>query len=307
MIHHKGRNLNGSSFGSRLFAQILIFMDDIDFHHPLFLHPSDTPGTIFFSHSFTGVENYTVWSRSLRIALFAKNKLRFVDGGCRVYPESLRAQWDRCNAFVLSWILNTVNPDLSISRINLARWMVPVFSFSIDPLYILLKQQLFQFLMGLNETYATARSQILFMQPLPSVNRAYSMIVQEEAQRSFSSVLSHTPDPIALSSTASRNHKKFIGTCDFCKLKGHKKESCYRLIGFPLDFKFNCKNASQATLAVSSDESPLSPQAVLNPQSAPVFTPQQYSWILELLNKNQAAVAPVVNCAGSEFAYCLPS
>ncbi|KAG4192484.1 hypothetical protein ERO13_A07G161305v2 [Gossypium hirsutum] len=147
--------------------------------------------------------------------------------------------------------------------------------------------------MGLNETYAAVRSQILLMQPLPSVNRAYSMIVQEEGQRSLSSVLPHASEPIDLLSTVSGNHKKFNGTCDFCKVKGHKKESCYHLIGFPPDFKFNRKKASSAALAVSSDDS------LLNSQSAPVFTPQQYSELLELLNKSRTVAAPAVNCAGS--------
>ncbi|PPS19881.1 hypothetical protein GOBAR_AA00700 [Gossypium barbadense] len=76
-------------------------------------------------------------------------------------------------------------------------------------------------------------------------------------------------------------------------VKGHKKESCYHLIGFPPDFKFNRKKTSSAALAVSSDDS------LLNSQSAPVFTPQQYSELLELLNKSRTVVAPAVNCAGS--------
>ncbi|XP_016738844.2 uncharacterized protein [Gossypium hirsutum] len=326
-------------------------MDDVDFHHPLFLHPFDTPGTVLVSHRLTGVENYTVWSRSLRIALLAKNKLGFIDGVClrSVYPESLRAQWDRCNAFVLSWILNTVSPDLSAGLVfasdvaavwkdlkdrfskvdgscifflhrsiaHLTQGDASVFSYFTQLKLLwdeytalvsfsdcacevaqqnsnhLLQQRLFQFLMGLNETYAGVRSQILLMQPLPSVNRAYSMIVQEEAQRSFSSVLSPVPDPVAFSSTASGSRKKFTGTCDFCKLKGHKKESCYRLIGFPPDFKFNRKKAPPSALAVSSDDSSLPPPSALT------FTSQQYSQILELLNKTQVPVAPAVSCAGS--------
>lgn len=42
---------------------------------------------------------------------------------------------------------------------------------------------MYQFLMGLNETYAQAKSQILLMTPLPLVNRAYSMIASDENQK----------------------------------------------------------------------------------------------------------------------------
>ncbi|KAL5740024.1 hypothetical protein ACOSQ2_029204 [Xanthoceras sorbifolium] len=45
------------------------------------------------------------------------------------------------------------------------------------------QHRLIQFLMGLNDSYAMVREQILVMDPLPSVNRAYSLILQEERQR----------------------------------------------------------------------------------------------------------------------------
>ncbi|KAL5781792.1 hypothetical protein ACOSP7_006821 [Xanthoceras sorbifolium] len=39
---------------------------------------------------------------------------------------------------------------------------------------------LMQFLMGLSDMYKYTSSQILLMDPLPSVNRAYSMIIRVE-------------------------------------------------------------------------------------------------------------------------------
>jgi hypothetical protein len=36
------------------------------------------------------------------------------------------------------------------------------------------------FLRGLNDTYQTVRSQIMLIHPLPSINRVYFMIVQQE-------------------------------------------------------------------------------------------------------------------------------
>ena len=48
-------------------------------------------------------------------------------------------------------------------------------------------QKLMQFLMGLNESYDHARSQILMTTPTLSVNKAYSMLIERESQRTMAS------------------------------------------------------------------------------------------------------------------------
>ncbi|GAV80455.1 UBN2_3 domain-containing protein, partial [Cephalotus follicularis] len=54
------------------------------------------------------------WSKAMLIALQAKNKIGFIDGSCEKPSEnsSLLHQWKRCNAIVLSWIMNTVSNEL---------------------------------------------------------------------------------------------------------------------------------------------------------------------------------------------------
>ncbi|XP_070009293.1 uncharacterized protein LOC142162273 [Nicotiana tabacum] len=47
------------------------------------------------------------------------------------------------------------------------------------------RQKLLQFLMGLNETYEQAREHIMMMELLPIVNKACSMLVEREIQRSI--------------------------------------------------------------------------------------------------------------------------
>ncbi|KAH1045630.1 hypothetical protein J1N35_036414 [Gossypium stocksii] len=76
----------------------------MDFNNPMYFHPSDTPSTQLVSHHLIVHENYVIWSRSIRIALLAKNKLDFVDRSCsRESVQSIfQSQWDRCNAIVLS-------------------------------------------------------------------------------------------------------------------------------------------------------------------------------------------------------------
>jgi len=83
-------------------------------NHPLYLHPSDTPGSVLTTVQLTGSENYSLWSRSMMINLRAKSKLGFVLGMCKKgdYAPELDEQWEKCNAFVLAWIMNTVSKEL---------------------------------------------------------------------------------------------------------------------------------------------------------------------------------------------------
>ena len=43
------------------------------------------------------------------------------------------------------------------------------------------------FLMGLNDSFAQIRGQLLFLDPIPPINKVFSLISQEECQRSTTS------------------------------------------------------------------------------------------------------------------------
>ncbi|XP_055803598.1 uncharacterized protein LOC129872697 [Solanum dulcamara] len=88
-------------------------------NHPLFLQPTDTPDSSLISLQLTRSENYTLWSRSFRIGLVGRSKIGFADGRfskSKFEPE-LHDQWEKCNAIVLSWIMNVVRPGLLSSVI----------------------------------------------------------------------------------------------------------------------------------------------------------------------------------------------
>ncbi|XP_058192002.1 uncharacterized protein LOC131309363 [Rhododendron vialii] len=112
-----------------------------------------------------------------------------------------------------------------------------------DALQYQQRQRTMKFLMGLNQSYSAVRGQILLMDPLPSVNRAYSLVLQEERQREVSSNRSPTPDVAALTVKGNLNVNKNTGkksteknkrpNCDQCKWEGHTMDKCYRLHGYP--------------------------------------------------------------------------
>ncbi|XP_019267597.1 PREDICTED: uncharacterized protein LOC109244892 [Nicotiana attenuata] len=123
-----------------------------------------------------------------------------------------------------------------------------------------------QFLMGLNETYITVRSNILMMNPLPSLDNVYNILLQDEKQRQMTPNTHFTPDLASFNANATtptrfpphfqpqRQYTQKINFdspnqrlvsnqnkdlfCKYCKKSGHTIGKCYKLIGFPQGFKF---------------------------------------------------------------------
>uniref|UniRef100_A0A2N9I067 Reverse transcriptase Ty1/copia-type domain-containing protein n=1 Tax=Fagus sylvatica TaxID=28930 RepID=A0A2N9I067_FAGSY len=103
------------------------------------------------------------------------------------------------------------------------------------------------FLMGLNESFAAVRGQILLMEPLPGINKFF-----------------HTPtlDPklCYLDLTITRYYqypRRDKPTCSHCGFKGHVMEKCYKLHGYPPGFQKKSKTVAVANQASSSISAPL--------------------------------------------------
>ena len=66
------------------------------------------------------------------------------------------------------------------------------------------KESIMKFLMGLNDSFSQVRTQILLMDPLPSVNKAHSLFIQEEMQRSITNAI--RVESTVLPTKSSRNN-----------------------------------------------------------------------------------------------------
>nr|XP_043636137.1 uncharacterized protein LOC122607266 [Erigeron canadensis] len=235
-------------------------------------------------------------------------KISFIDGTCVRSDEDeiLAQQWDRCNAVVLSWILNCVTEELYLGQIFSKNASVVwskfketydkvdgVVTFNLHnkinslcqngsalseyyhklnslwkqfdaliklPTCVchvakdfqehnkLIKQM--QFLMGLDESYHSVRSQILTNDPLPSVKSAYALLSREESLRnaSMNSVVNKSSSN-AFASKFVDNRKKFNSgnnfnrgpntnlNCTHCKGVGHTIDRCFELVGYPPGYK----------------------------------------------------------------------
>ncbi|XP_042008801.1 uncharacterized protein LOC121757319 [Salvia splendens] len=87
-----------------------------DFSSPYYLHPSDNPGLQLVPQPLIG-SNYINWSRSMSTVLLAKNKLLFVNGVLLKPTDDdlLYSAWIRCNSMVVSWIRNSLSPQICSS------------------------------------------------------------------------------------------------------------------------------------------------------------------------------------------------
>ncbi|XP_019251133.1 PREDICTED: uncharacterized protein LOC109230056 [Nicotiana attenuata] len=88
--------------------------DTLDSTNPLYMHPSESAGSILVPVVFDRT-GYRSWRRGVLKALSVKNKVGFINGKCKK-PNSGHPtfeQWERCEDMVTSWILNSLSKDLA--------------------------------------------------------------------------------------------------------------------------------------------------------------------------------------------------
>jgi len=117
------------------------------------------------------------------------------------------------------------------------------------------RKKVMQFLMHLNDEYEAIRGQILLLEPLPSVNKAYSMIQRVERQRWVTHTTAVSREVAACTNKTNiaelgeinsvnalvargKAKKDFQKSrmnkfCDHCQKSGHEKDQCFKLIGYP--------------------------------------------------------------------------
>ncbi|XP_058748999.1 uncharacterized protein LOC131632785 [Vicia villosa] len=232
--------------------------------NPYYLHPNENPSLTLVTPPLDH-SNYISWSRSMRVALISKNKLRFIDGTF-VQPAQghlLHDPWLRCNNMVLSWLQRSISENIAQSILwidqahavwknletrfaqgdifkvsdlqddlsNLHQGTLDVSTYftkltsiweQIDSLRPTRdctcaipctcgaatdlrkykdQDRVLKFLKGLTDSFATVRSQIFLLEPIPSLEKTFSMVLGQERR-------SHVPlsDSTDISSMAMAFH-----------------------------------------------------------------------------------------------------
>lgn len=144
------------------------------------------------------------------------------------------------------------------------------------------------FLMGLNDSYAALRAQILLISPLPSMNKVFSLVIQEEQQRS-AGILPTSVESVTLAASSDNSkkatqvrNKKKEGQrpiCSHCGVKGHVVDRCYKIHGYPPGYRRPQQSNSGGNESGNS-----------KPQSAffASLSTDQYSQLMGLLQSHLA-------------------
>lgn len=110
------------------------------------------------------------------------------------------------------------------------------------------------------------------IEPIPSIDKTFSLVIQEERQRSLGFNVNPSVKSTAVlavknqgfnqcSSFLSNNDKNFKGNtrkgrpvCNHCGKIGHIMEKCYKLIGYPPGYKQKGRVAMANQVNVEGDQ-----------------------------------------------------
>ncbi|XP_048438263.1 uncharacterized protein LOC125476347 [Pyrus x bretschneideri] len=165
-------------------------------------------------------------------------------------------------------------------------------------------QKTMKFLMGLRDSYATVRSNTLLLDPLPTVNKAYALVLRHEKQVEVSNGKGSTVQPEAAvfavrgagrepetedgSQRCAKCNKTNHSTkncrahlkCTFCGWKGHTFDSCRKRKAAAETEQNRPFKGNQVTGRDKKDAMPNFP-----------FSPEDCKQILQLLNKSKSSFA----------------
>lgn len=174
------------------------------------------------------------------------------------------------------------------------------------------KEQLYDFLMGLDEEFNTVKSQILGMRPIPSLCVAYHMVSEDEQQRLVSSTARHGTEMAAFHVQNRRveksrgdpivykNKRKDRPTCGHCGKFGHKEEQCFEIIGYPANWHKGMRERSNHK---GQNLGPKAAHIGSEKGTSAGLTQSQMNKLMQLLNSDveksgESSANPTVNMAG---------
>ncbi|PWA75600.1 hypothetical protein CTI12_AA240010 [Artemisia annua] len=317
----------------------------MDPSNPLYVHPSDGPGSLPIQEKLIGAQNYRSWRRAMEIGLSTKHKLGFVrytiprppvvpippttpaenasacetwiqletrfslSNGSRKYKLSkecfeiqqqgstvseyytrMKCVWEELDSMLMLPRLVTITPEMSnfLSAVEKQKE----------------EQRLFQFLNGLDDCYGAQRSQLLLLNPLPSVENACAVIQQEESQKD---VFKGGAPFVESAALFSKQENK--GMCSICGYKWHPPDKCWEKVGYPVwHHKYkqpqNKLNAQNKKVGSNVGNYKRTAASVTSGSSSFTFTSEQFESLMRnVLNDMKNSGTSCADCTDDELEF----
>jgi len=153
------------------------------------------------------------------------------------------------------------------------------------------EDQIMQFLTGLNDQFLVVRTQVVLLDPLPSLNKVYSLVVQEESNNASLTQLSVFEDSsIQVNATDTRKSQgrgksfsqhKPTRFCTFCNRTNHTVDFCYMKHGYP--------NVSQEDSETGANSSSGLGASTSSPSVG--FSQEQFAQLVSMLPQSNLVVS----------------
>ena len=155
-----------------------------------------------------------------------------------------------------------------------------------------IEDQIIQFLTGMNDKFAVIKTQVLMMDPLPSINRVYALIIQEESNNN--SVASSVDEQISLvNASDSRNRSQGRGRgyssgskpprqCSFCGTSNHTVDYCYAKHGH-LNFQKQAPSVNASSSSENNEAASRSNTGASSPSAN--ISQEKYDQLVSLLQQ----------------------
>ncbi|GAU41486.1 hypothetical protein TSUD_239620 [Trifolium subterraneum] len=138
-----------------------------------------------------------------------------------------------------------------------------------------------RFLTGLNEHFSMVKSHILLMDPLPPMNKVFSLVLQHERQGNFYP----TDESKALLNAAkSKGFPPKNRICTYCGKDNHIVENCFKKYGLPPHLRPKPSTVNNAALEGGIEATPSSSSA--SSSTSPTITQDQGLQLISLLQNS---------------------
>lgn len=130
------------------------------------------------------------------------------------------------------------------------------------------EDKLHQFLMGIDDSlYGAVKSSLLSRTPLPSLDEAYNVLVQDEESKSLAKLHEDKSPGVSFAVQTQARPRQSVDTrggslvCTLCGKNGHLADNCFKKIGYPAWWGERTRNKPSFSSGASSGSSGARPKS----------------------------------------------